>query len=107
MMNFALPVFTVPKPGKDIKITFSRDWDNLRANQRVLTRPEVRRTLRIDDNPKVVIVSAQDQEVYDAILKLGKTSVDQVAYFEEMDATSKRERSAVKALASIAEFLKG
>lgn len=107
VMNFALYTFTVPKAGKDITLKLSRGWDKLRANQRTITRPEQRRTLRMDDSPKVVIINAQDQEVYAAILELGKTSEAQLTYFTEMDTTSKRERAASKALDAIAAFLKG
>ena len=107
MSNFAQYVYTTPKEGADIKLQLSRKWDKLNSRQRTITQPDMRRTVRMDATPPVVIIEAQDQEVYAAILALGETSAVHVKRFEAMAQKGKTQRAAVKALASIAEFLKG
>ncbi len=105
MSNFAQFVFTLPKAGKDIVLELSLGWDTLKTNQRTITQPELRRTLKIMETPPRVIVPITDQEEYAAILSLGEKSAAHIERFDEMARTAKEDKIAREALKAMREFL--
>lgn len=112
--NYAQPMgYYVP--GGDLVLKLDRGWSEAKPTKKVkgkvatlvlVTRPDVRRILRIDDNPMVVTVSANEPDTIAAFLaRSSASSSAHVLKFDEMAATAKRGREAVKTLASIGEFI--
>lgn len=103
MSNFAQFVFTLPANENDpIKAVLSKNWDQLKGDQRTLTQPQVRRALGIPHTPSRITIQPSNPG-YATLIGLAQTSPEHVEKFETQKARAKENKANAKFIQNLRE----